>query len=111
MHTCIGYTRKVEMLVRTYLLCSNILSFVSATLVTLKVGKMSICCASNHQPCSTTILAANCNSAAQWESRNIGCLFPMYKESIASEEVRLNLPFLLKLPRILHFGKEEGVAN
>ena len=49
--------------------------------------------------------------AAQYESRNISCLFPMYKESIASEEVRLNLPCLLKLPRILHFGKEKGVAN
>ena len=29
----------------------------------------------------------------------------MSKESIASEEVRLNLPFLLKLPRILNFLK------
>ena len=53
------------MLVRTDLLCSNILSIMGAIFVTLKIGKMSVCYATNQQPRFTTIMAAICNWGAQ----------------------------------------------
>ena len=61
----IKYCIEVEMLVRTDLLCSNILSIMGAIFVTLKIGKMSVCYATNQQPRFTTIMAAICNWGAQ----------------------------------------------